>query len=194
MNFTKKTVLISVVCLILFILQFFLEGVPVMGTAAVIMYLAAFLVIDKVFKIHFKLAHYLLLIFMVIMGVTIGGFAYFLYPQYDKILHATLPFFGAIILFYALNKTALSFKMKLFLTFTTVMTFLTLQEIGEYLLDVFLNLKLQGVYLTQKVRGLEVLTEYLDKNDDTMIDLLLGLISCMVFTLYKIIDRELIKH
>lgn len=63
---------------------------------------------------------------------------------------------------------------------------LSIFEIGEYLLDKIFDLKLQGVYLKSltEVAKLDII---LDKNDDTMIDLILGSFGALIFILARTI-------
>ena len=59
-------------------------------------------------------------------------------------------------------------------------------EIVEFLLDTFFDLKLQGVFLKSQ-EGLTKLKLVMDKNDDTMIDLIFGAIGSLAFAGYKFI-------
>ncbi len=63
---------------------------------------------------------------------------------------------------------------------------LSLFEIGEYALDQLFGLKLQGVYL-RDLSGVAKLNIILDKNDDTMIDLLFGTVGALIFVLARTI-------
>src|SRR5205085_1505098 len=98
---------------------------------------------------------------------------YFIHPQYDKIQHFIFPMLFFSMIFYMVNKLNLALKWKLAFTFMTVITFLCLFEIGEYLLDSFFNLKLQGVYL-RDLKGLTKFNLLQNPLDDTMADLSFG--------------------
>ena len=70
--------------------------------------------------------------------------------------------------------------------------FLSIFEIIEFLLDQFFDLKLQGVFL-RDISGISKFDIMMDKNDDTMIDLILGTIGSAIFTGYKTIVFNLKK-
>lgn len=95
-----------------------------------------------------------------------------------------MPFVFCILVYYAVDKLKIEFRWKLLLTFTSVLASLAIFEIGEYLIDQLANFKLQGVYL-RDVSGLEKLSLVMDKNTDTMIDMSLGLISSLVFIVFR---------
>jgi hypothetical protein len=84
------------------------------------------------------------------------------------------------------NKLNTKFSIKLFITAMIVISFLALFEIGEFILDKLFDWKLQGVYL-RDYSGMEKLNIIMDRNEDTMIDLILGIISSLFFVLIKII-------
>ena len=65
---------------------------------------------------------------------------------------------------------------------------LTIFETIEYVLDILWNFQLQGVYV-RDITGLENFNIIIDKNDDTMIDLILGIFGSMIFSSYKIIEN-----
>jgi len=88
------------------------------------------------------------------------------------------------MVFFIVNKSKIDLKWKLFITLTSMVFLLTALEIGEYLFDVFLDLKLQGVYL-RNISGIEKYKLILGKNDDTMVDLILGTIGSLFFILTK---------
>lgn len=86
-------------------------------------------------------------------------------------------------------KLKLKLKWKLTFVFFTVIGFLALFEIGEYLLDIFFDLKLQGVFL-QDIQGLQKFDILLDKIEDTMIDLVLGVLGILSYILFKIFTKR----
>ena len=65
-----------------------------------------------------------------------------------------------------------------------ILSFLTIHEIGDYLLDSIWDCKLQGCYI-RDISGLEKFELVMLKNDDTMVDLILGLIGSLIFTAGK---------
>lgn len=80
----------------------------------------------------------------------------------------------------------LNLKIKWELTFTLfiVLGSLTLFEIGEYGLDHFFDLKLQGVF-TRDASGLEKYVLVQDPLTDTMYDLILGVLGTLSFMVVR---------
>ena len=95
-----------------------------------------------------------------------------------------MPIIGCVIVFFMVNKSKIEFKWKLLITLTSMVFILTMLEIGEYLFDVLWDLKTQGVYV-RDIAGLEKYKLILGKNDDTMMDLILGTLSSLIFVLGK---------
>lgn len=95
---------------------------------------------------------------------------------------------GSIMCFYVVDRLKIDFKWKLLLVFTVMMSLIGLLEIGEYLLDVLFDLKLQGVFI-RDISGLEKLNPVQSRIDDTMIDMILGVIGSGLFSLGKTITH-----
>ena len=114
---------------------------------------------------------------------------YYLTPIYDKILHFFVPIIGAITIFYVVNKLKISFKWKLLITFVLVFSISAIHEILEYILDLIWDFKLQGVWL-RDITGLEKLHIIQEPLDDTMIDMVWGLIGSIVFVIGKTITNS----
>ena len=144
-----------------------------------------FYITDLFFKLKFKNYHYLIFILTSAAGILMSPL-YFISTNYDKILHLISPILLSILIFYLADKTNLKFSTKLLITFSVILSFLALFEIGEYLLDLLFDLKLQGVFL-RDISGISKLRIIMDRNDDTMIDLILGAIGSLIFTTYKTI-------
>jgi len=144
-----------------------------------------FYITDSFFKLKFKNYHYLIFILTSAAGILMSPL-YFISTNYDKILHLISPILLSILIFYLADKTNLKFSTKLLITFSVILSFLALFEIGEYLLDRLFDLKLQGVFL-RDISGISKLRIIMDRNDDTMIDLILGAIGSLIFTTYKAI-------
>ncbi len=139
---------------------------------------------DVFLKLKFKKCHYLIFILISLTGVMFSPL-YFIYPNYDKILHVLSPILLSVLVFFLVNKVeGISFRMKLFMTFSIVVAMLAIFEVSEYLLDQFFNLKLQGVYLRDH-SGFVKFKILLDRNDDTMIDLIFGTVGALFFILVK---------
>lgn len=150
---------------------------------SVIFGLFVFYFFDHAFYIHFHFRHYIYAVIVLVFGMLLSPLYYY-YESYDKILHLIMPIFGSIAIFYVVDKSKLAFKYKLLITLTSVVFFLTILEIGEYLFEVFWGLKLQGVYV-RDITGLEKYKLVLGKNEDTMIDLIIGLTGTLIFVMGK---------
>ena len=142
-----------------------------------------FFLFDYFFGLGFKKHHYFIFIFISAAGILLSPL-YFISSNYDKVLHLVTPFLFCVMIFFMVNKLNTKFSIKLFITVMISVSFLALFEIGEYSLDKLFNLKLQGVYL-RDYSGVEKLNIIMDKNDDTMIDLILGAISSLFFVIAK---------
>ena len=90
-----------------------------------------------------------------------------------------------------INKLKLALKWKITFTVFSVAGILGIFEIGEYILDLFFNLKLQGVYL-RDLKGLEKFHLILNPLDDTMADMSLGLLGSSIYAVYAWIKYK--KH
>ena len=116
---------------------------------------------------------------------------YYVYPQYDKIQHLLQPIMLSSIIFHMIWRLDLKLKWKIVFVFFVVVGILGIFEIGEFLLDFFFDMKLQGVFL-RDIQGLEKYNLLLDRNDDTMIDLSLGTIGSGIysFVMYFYLKRK----
>jgi len=167
----------------LYLFKNFSLGIRIFGF---IIGLCIFYFLDHTFKIEFKFIHYIYILIILSFGILLSPF-YFLSGNYDKILHFLLPILASLLTFHIIDKEKLSFQFKLLITFMFVLSFLAIHEIGEYLLDLLWDLKLQGVYI-RDISGLEKLNLVMSKNDDTMMDLILGGIGSLTFVIGKTIS------
>ncbi len=158
---------------------FFKNASFVLRAISSIAFLLFFYAIDHWFDIRFKVYHYLFIILIIITSLILSPF-YFIYPQYDKIQHFFQPILIAAIVYYMIARLPIENKWKITLTFFTTIAILGLFEIGEYMLDFFFDLKLQGVYL-RDWQGLEKLNLIVEPIDDTMIDIFLGMLGTAVY-------------
>jgi len=152
----------------------------------------AFYLADLLFKFDFKNYHYLIFIFISAAGIMLSPL-YFIIPTYDKVLHLATPAFLAILIFFLADRAKIKFSTKLVITFSVVIMFLALFEIGEFFLDQLFDMKLQGVFL-RDYSGIAKLKIIQDRNDDTMIDLILGVIGTLVFVIAKLITFKIYKN
>ena len=179
----KRRLIIGISLLLLILLYIFKNYSFMIRAISVIFGILIFYFFDYTFQLHFYFRHYIYILIILIFGILLSPL-YFFSEIYDKILHLVMPVLGGIIVFFIINKSKIDFKWKLLITLTSMIFLLTMLEIGEYLFDVFLGLKLQGVYL-RDLSGIEKYNLVLGKNDDTMMDLILGTIGSLFFILVK---------
>ena len=140
--------------------------------------------VDMTFNLRFRNRHYLIMLFITTTGILFSPL-YWIYPLYDKVLHFFNPILFCIIVFYFINRVkGISFSVKLFLTFSVTVSMLAMWELVEFSLDWMYDFKLQGVWL-RDVTGMEKINLIMDRNDDTMIDLGLGVLGSLVFSAGK---------
>ena len=72
------------------------------------------------------------------------------------------------------------------MAFTSMIAILTIFELGEYALDLLFDLKLQGVYL-RDMMGIEKFQLLMEKNDDTMVDLVFGISGTLIYNASRVI-------
>jgi len=136
------------------------------------------------FEIEFELKHYLYIILILAMGILFAPL-YSIYSFYDKVLHLIMPIFACLLMFHIVDKKNLTLSWKLLITFMFVISFLSIHEMGEYLIDIVWDMRLQGVYI-RDVSGLEKLNLVISRIDDTMIDMILGVVGALSFVVSKI--------
>ncbi len=154
--------------------------------SAFIVSFVVFFLADTFFKLKFRNRHYLILIFIATTGILFSPL-YLIYSNYDKVLHLLSPILFSILIFYLVSKiNGISFFTKLVLTFSVTVCCLAMWELIEFSLDYLYNFKLQGVWL-RDVTGMEKISLVMDRNDDTMADLLLGVVGSLIFAIGKTI-------
>jgi len=179
----KRRLVLGFFLLVLVLLYIFQNVSMLIRTIGAIVSLLLFYFVDSSFKFEFKLRHYIYVLLMIIAAFLLSPL-YFLSTIYDKIQHFFMPLLGSIIVFFSVDRFKIDFKWKLFITFTTLMALIVFLEIGEYLFDILFDLKLQGVYL-RDITGLERLNLIQSRIDDTMIDMILGVLGSATFALFK---------
>lgn len=181
----KRWLIISIGIGVLLILYFLKNSSMFIRVAGFITGVIIFYFLDIFFKINFQPKHYLYILIILTSSMLFSPL-YFISESYDKILHLILPIFGSALIFYMINNKRLSFQWKLLVTFMFIISFIAIHEMGEYLLDLFWDLKLQGVYI-RDISNIEKLNLILPKNTDTMIDMLISTFGGIVFTIGKTI-------
>lgn len=145
--------------------------------------LLASYITDHLFDIRLKIKHYVFIIIIGVITIMMSSF-YFVYPSYDKIQHFIIPIPLCSIMFFMVNKLKLAIKWKLTFTVLSVIAFLGIFEILEFVLDSFFNWKLQGVYL-RDITGLDKFNLILDPLSDTIIDLSFGIFGSSLYAIYS---------
>jgi len=191
----KKRVILISIGVILLLLLYALKNTSYFARAATFIFsIALFYFTDTLFKLDFKMQHYILVIIIATTGILLSPL-YFLYSGYDKILHFVSPLLMSFLVFFLVNKTKAKFSTKLLITFSVVVMLITMFEIIEYAVDQFFNFQLQGVF-ERDYSGLAKLNIIMNKNDDTMMDLILGSIGTIFFAGGKTLEfyyKKLIK-
>lgn len=180
----KRTLIISISLFLLLLFYLFKNLSDSIKVFGFIFGIFIFYFSDHLFEINFKLRHYFYAIAILAFGILLSPL-YFLLSIYDKVLHVISPILACILMFYVIDKKDLNIQWKLGIVFMFVISFLTFHEIGEYLIDQLLGLKLQGVYLRGSLAGTEKLNLIMSKIDDTMIDLIVGTIGASLFVFWK---------
>jgi len=148
-------------------------------TLTAVAFLIAFYGVDHFFDLKFKHSHYLIIVLIAIFTLLLSPL-YFIYPQYDKMQHFLLPIFLSFLVFHMISKQKIELKWKIAFTAITVFSILAVHEIVEYSLDLFFDLKLQGVFI-RDLAGIQKLNIIQNQIDDTMIDLILGLAGAITY-------------
>jgi len=158
----------------------FINILSMVGLAIVILF---FHIGNKAFDIGFKKRHYFFIVIMSVFGIALG-FLLYTFPYYylDKLQHLIFPMMYASILLYMVRKLKLTKGWTLFFIFAVVVASLSIFELMEYFLDLMFDWKLQGVFFrTSQVEGGFKLL--LSRIDDTMVDILLGIIGTLIYVL-----------
>lgn len=177
----KRRMVFALALFVLLAIYFFKNASFVLRAVSTAGFLIFFYVVDHSFDIRFKAKHYLFIILIAIFSLLLSPL-YYVYPNYDKIQHFLQPILICSIIFHTVSHLRLDLKWKLTFTFFIVIAIGALFELGEYALDYFFDLKLQGVYL-RDIHGIEKLNLVTERIDDTMIDLFLGVIGALAYGL-----------
>ena len=148
-----------------------------------------FYLADKSFNLNFKKRHYFFIYFTLIVGVFLS-FLYFKYPYYDKFEHFFFPMMYASIAYHIVSRHKLNLFWKLFFTFFIIIGSISIFELVEYFLDLLFDWKLQGVFF-ENLGNYEII---LDKIDDTMIDVGLGVLGTLAYVFSVVFIEFRKKH
>lgn len=183
----KRWLIIGIAVAVLLILYLLKNSSMFVRVAGFFTGVGIFYGLDSFFKLDFKPRHYAYITLILAFGILLAPL-YFVSENYDKILHLSLPLLASALIFYMINNKRLSFQWKLLITFMFVVSFLAIHEMGEYLIDLLWDMKMQGVYI-RDVSGIEKFNLVMPKHDDTMIDMLFGTAGALVFVVGKTISR-----
>lgn len=181
----KRRFILGISIVLLIVLYLFKNISLLIRVGGTIFGLWLFYFLDHSFEIKFKLRHYLYMFLILFVGILFSPL-YSVSGIYDKILHLTMPLFGGMLIFFVVDKLKIKFQWKLLITLTSLLSVLVIHEIGEYLIDLLWDLNLQGVYI-RSLSGLEKFDVVQNKIDDTMIDMILGFFSALIFVVAKTI-------
>jgi len=188
MKLRSKHIIYVAIGILLIIVLYALKNTAYFFRAgAFVVSFVVFWMADTLLGMKFRNRHYLIFIFIATTGILFSSL-YYVYPSYDKILHFSNPILFSILIFYLVNKVdGISFPVKLFLTFSIIVSFLALFELIEFGLDKLYDFKLQGVWI-RDITGASKIQLIMDRNDDTMIDLSLGALGVVCFAIGKTIE------
>lgn len=183
----KRRIIFGISIALFLFLYFFKNYSTLLRILTAVAGLISFYVFDHYFKMDFQTKHYSYIAIIIFFTILLSPL-YFLSDNYDKILHLINPIMISAIMFFIINKQKISFKWKIMITLMFVIATLAIFEIIEYFLDTLWDFKFQGVYV-RDITGLEKFNVVMDKNDDTMIDLIFGIFGSITFSSYKIIKN-----
>lgn len=154
---------------------------PVAWSLGILFFMIGFYAIDHLFNIKFEFYHYLIFIAITLLSLMLSP-VYFLWAHYDKLLHLLQPFLLSFIIFHLVSHIKVDKRLQILFTFfITISIAGVFAEIAEYLLDILLDARLQGVYTFNFETQLLELRQ--SRIDDTMVDMMLGLVGSTVYAI-----------
>lgn len=146
---------------------------------------------DHLFDVRLKFKHYVFIMIIAVSTLLMSPL-YYIYPNYDKFQHFFNPILLCSIFFYMINKLRLALKWKITFTVLSIAGILGAFEILEYTLDLLFNFRLQGVYI-RDLTGFDKFNLLLNPLDDTMVDLVFGILGAGVYAFYAWIKYKKYK-
>ncbi len=175
----KRRIIIGISFFVLLLLYIFKNTSFLVRGFSTVGLLVVFYLTDHLLRLEFKKKHYLFIVIIAFSSFLLSPF-YFVYPNYDKIQHFVQPMMFASIFFHAVSRLKLDYKWRFVFVFFIITSLIGIFEIGEYYLDYFFDLKLQGVFL-RNLQGLEKYDILQDRIDDTMIDMSFGVLGTLFY-------------
>ncbi len=180
MRYTIKRRIIILISLVILVLLYAFKNTSfLIRSLLTISFIIFFYLVDHMFDLDFNERHYAFALIIAFSSFLLSPL-YFIYPQYDKIQHLLIPMMYSSIAFHMISHLPLHMKWRLTFIFFIVVGSLSMFELGEYTLDYFFDLKLQGVFL-RDLQGLEKFNIIMDSIDDTMVDIGLGIIGTLIY-------------
>jgi hypothetical protein len=177
-NYKTRLIIILITAIIGLVLFFLIRLVTFSSFLFFLLILAIFYIWDKFWKGEFKKTHYSIAMLIAIFGFLLQNLNYY-WQYYDKIFHFITPILISSLLYHTIKKIKIKKFYLLALVFFVTIGFLVIHEIAEFLLDLFFNLKLQGVFILTEAGY----REFLSPITDTMIDSILGVVGSLVYCL-----------
>ncbi len=177
----KRRFVVIFAVVLLLLIYFFKDASTPLRVLAASGFMAALYAVDHGFDVRLKPRHYIFMLIIAIASFILSPL-YYIYPNYDKIQHFIQPIFVGTIILYMVSYLHIERKYRLLLAFMVTVAILGLFEIGEYYLDYLFDLKLQGVYL-RDYRGLDKFNLIVERIDDTMTDMALGVLGSGLYFL-----------
>jgi hypothetical protein len=179
---TKRRIVLSISLIVLGILFIFKSLNFLILSFSAIAFIAVFYITDHLFDLRFKARHYIFAVLISIASFLLYNL-YSVYPAYDKFLHFVQPIMFASIFFHMTYELRLKLKWRLLFVFFIVTGSVGVFEIGEWTLDKFFDLDLQGVVLKEVQEFGEKLIVLQEPIDDTMIDMGLGILGAALYSI-----------
>jgi hypothetical protein len=183
---TKKYIYIVVAISLLAFLYVLKNTSYFVRSLAFIASFLVFFIIDTLLKLHFSNRHYIIFLIIATTGILFSPL-YTIYSWYDKSLHIITPILFCILIFYLINKLKnIPLSIKIFLVVSVVVALLAFWEVIEFAIEETLGYPMQGVYI-RDISPIPSLKLVMDKNDDTMVDLIFGVLGTISFAIAKTI-------
>jgi len=176
---TKRRAVIGISFFVLLLLYLFKNVSFLIRGLSTVGLLVVFYITDHLLSLEFKKKHYFFIVIIAFSSFLLSPL-YFVYPNYDKIQHFIQPMMFASIFFHAVSRLKLDYKWRFVFVFFIITSLIGIFEIGEYYLDLFFDLKLQGVFL-RNLQGLEKYDILQDRIEDTMTDMSIGVLGTLFY-------------
>jgi len=176
----KRRIVFAISLIVLGVFYVFKSVSLIVLSLSAIAFLTVFYLTDHLFDLRFKTRHYVFATLIAIASFLLYDL-YTVYPSYDKWLHFIQPMMFASIFFHMVSELEIKLKWRLLFVFFIVTGSVGLFEIGEWTLDQFYDLNLQGVVLRNIQDFGEQLVVIQEPIDDTILDMGFGILGAAVY-------------